>query len=166
MKIKIGIRKNLFYPMMIIIYSFARKVDTIIMNKTLKFESSSLLTLVMFISELLSGFYFFCLYSKNSSGNNNSQLMEKTLIYNPKFLNINIPDNIFKIYFLIILISFFDFNVFVLQNSYYKIFNQISITLDMRIKSILTISNALLCYYVLKKVEISRKFNYYHLLHI
>ena len=75
--------------------------------------------------------------------------MEKTLIYNPKFLNINIPDNIFKIYFLIILISFFDFNVFVLQNSYYKIFNQISITLDMRIKSILTISNALLCYYVL-----------------
>lgn len=160
MKIRIGIRKNLFYPLMVIVYTFIRKIDAIIIEKYNDFEESTILTLIMFLSEFIIGFYFYFYYSKKYTQENDSQLTRRKLIYNPNEFDIEIPDHFLKIYLLIIISSFFDFNAFMLQNSYYKIFNRISITLEMRTRSILTISNSFLCYYILNlKIYRHQKFS-------
>ena len=46
--------------------------------------------------------------------------------------------------------AFYDFNVFLLQTFYLPQYKDVSKSLDIRVRSILTISNALLCYYILK----------------
>ena len=57
--IKIGLRHNLIYLLMLIIFNFARKIDSIIMDQLLKFDSSLLLTLIMFLSEFITGCILF-----------------------------------------------------------------------------------------------------------
>ena len=47
---KFGIRKNLIYPLMIIISTNIRKIDTILMIKINNIESSLFLTLIMFLA--------------------------------------------------------------------------------------------------------------------
>ena len=56
MKIKIGIRYNLIYPFLLITFTFFRNVDTLLMDKINEFKGSLLLTLIMFFSEIVSGF--------------------------------------------------------------------------------------------------------------
>ena len=62
--IKIGIRKNLFYPMMIIIFTFSRSIVEISIEQIYNFDNQIILTLLMFISEFLSGAIFYN-YQKN-----------------------------------------------------------------------------------------------------
>ena len=56
--IKIGIRHNLLYPFLSIIFYFTREVISIILSSYLEFKSSLLLTLIMFISEIIAGSIF------------------------------------------------------------------------------------------------------------
>ena len=56
--IKIGIRHNLLYPIMSIIFTFLRKADNIAMSN-IHFEGSLSLTLIMFLSEIIFGLIFF-----------------------------------------------------------------------------------------------------------
>ena len=53
--IKIGIRKNLLYPLILIIFNFFRKIDSIIISKVFKFKSSLIITLLMFAGEFMAG---------------------------------------------------------------------------------------------------------------
>ena len=64
MIIKIGIRHNLLYPFMLIVFSFSRKIDSILMDKFIGFDGSILLTLIMFLSEIISGLILFLYYNK------------------------------------------------------------------------------------------------------
>ncbi len=57
--IKIGIRKNLFYPMMIIIFTFSLSIVEISIEQIYNFDNQIILTLLMFISEFLSGAIFY-----------------------------------------------------------------------------------------------------------
>ena len=59
--IKIGIRRNLIYPMLAIVFIFLRQVTSIAMDKLIDFKSSIIFTFTMFLSEFIFGliFYFY-----------------------------------------------------------------------------------------------------------
>ena len=53
--IKIGIRNNLIYPLMLIINTSIRKIDSILMIKINNFEASLFLTFIIFFGEFVFG---------------------------------------------------------------------------------------------------------------
>ena len=53
--IKIGIRKNLFYPMMSMIFNFLTLIIFIIIKIYLEYDKYLVLEVIMFLSEFLSG---------------------------------------------------------------------------------------------------------------
>ena len=53
--IKIGIRHNLIYLLMLIIFNFLRKVDLIVLDRVYEFNSSTIFTFLMFLGEFLAG---------------------------------------------------------------------------------------------------------------
>ena len=145
--IKIGIRKNLIYPLMLIIFNFFRKIDTIIISKILEFESSLIMALLMFIGEFIAGLTIFLYELSFLPKRKNSKYMKIKLIQGPKGLKIK--DNKFKIYLLIFISSFFDFIEFILSTYYLGQYSDISNTLEIRLSGILTISSALFFIFLL-----------------
>ena len=154
--IKFGIRNNLFYPLMLIISTTIRKIDSILMIKVNNFEASLFLTVIMFLGELLFGLIIY-LYniiffiktgdSKGSSGN--SYFLGIKIIHGRSELKT--PDKKYKVYFIIFMATFFDFNVFLLQTYYLpRYYNYVSVSLSERLRSILTICSAFLCYFLLR----------------
>ena len=53
--IKNGIRNNLFYPLMLIIFTSSRKILSLVMKNISNFDNSLILTLIMFFSEFIFG---------------------------------------------------------------------------------------------------------------
>ena len=53
--IKNGIRNNLFYPLMLIIFTSSRKIILLGMNKITDLDNSLILTLIMFFLEFIFG---------------------------------------------------------------------------------------------------------------
>ena len=155
--IKIGIRNNLIYPLMLIINTSIRKIDSILMIKINNFEASLFLTFIMFFGEFVFGIIIylsnllFLTKNKKSKENasRNSSLLGIKLIQRKSKLKI--PDKKYKIYFIIFMTTFFDFNVFLLQTYYLPGFYKfVSVTLIIRLRSTLTICSAFLCYFLLK----------------
>ena len=150
--IKIGFRHNLIYLLMLIIFTFCRKIDSIIMNKIFDFDSSLLLTLLMFLGEFSAGlslyFYEKRFLSRKKSKEQNNTFMGVKLIKETSHLSS--PDSNLKIYILLFIASYFDFIEFMLSTLYLPKFNEISQTLEMRLSSILIISSSLFFYFLLK----------------
>ena len=57
--IKIGIRNNLFYPLILIINSTLRQILSIIMDEVIEFDESLLLEYIMFLSVFGAGLIFY-----------------------------------------------------------------------------------------------------------
>ena len=148
MEIKFGFRHNLIYLLMLIIFNFCRKVDLIVMDRLLKFETSLLVTLLMFVGEFIGGLILSCYQNSFLNKKENDYFMGIKLIKGPS--DISHPDNIFKIFLLLLMASFFDFLEFIMTTYYIPKFNGISKTLEMRTSSILIISSALFFYFLLK----------------
>ena len=151
--IKIGIRQNLFYPSMLITTTLFRQIDTIIIKRVIKFKNSILLTFIMFLSELISGLILFKrninFLSKMKGKNKELEHMKIKLIQGESN-KLEIPDSISKIFIYIFLIAFLDFIEFVIKTVYMPNYEEISSSLDTRLRSIVTISSCLFCYYLLK----------------
>ena len=146
---KIGIRYNLLYPLMLIIFSFFRKIDSILMKYFIELEDSLLLTLIMFLSEFFSGFILFRYHMAFLKRERKSTFMGIELIEGQ--IDINSPDSNLKIYSLIFLATFFDFIEFLLQTYYIPSkFGNLSISIDIRLRSILILCSAFCCYFILK----------------
>ena len=149
--IKLGIRRNLIYPTMIIVFTLIRLIFSTIMSVKFTFQDCILLGLIMFLSEFLFGFLFlrgyvnFSINKKNK--NNEVQFLENKLI-RPE--NKSIPDNCFKIYLLIFFISFLDSIEFTLKTNYLPKFGNKFNSLEIRLRGIAIISSALLCLILLK----------------
>ena len=137
---------------MLIIFTFCRKIDSIIMNKIFDFDSSLLLTLLMFLGEFSAGlslyFYEKRFLSRKKSKEQNNTFMGVKLIKETSHLSS--PDSNLKIYILLFIASYFDFIEFMLSTLYLPKFNEISQTLEMRLSSILIISSSLFFYFLLK----------------
>ena len=146
---KIGIRYNLLYPLMLIIFSFFRKIDSILMKKIIEFKSSLLLTLIMFLSEFLSGLILFRYHLAFLKRDRNSTFMGIELIQGQT--EIHSPDSNIKIYLLIFLATFFDFIEFLIQTYYIPShIDDVSISIDIRLRSVLILCSAFCCYFILK----------------
>ena len=146
--IKIGLRNNLIYILMLIIFNLIRNIDIILLDQIFEFNSSLLFIIFMFIGEFLAGLIIYkyqisFLPKKKDTVNNEEKLIIVSSELSPR-------DNKFKIYFLIFLIALFDFIEFLISTYYIHQYNHISKTLEMRFSSFLTIISALFYIYILK----------------
>ena len=134
--IKIGIRKNLICPLLLFIFSFSRQIVSIIMDEIFNFGGSLLLTLIMFLSEIISGLILYLSNIVFLHRKQEKSFMGIKLVQAPS--NISHPDNNFKIYMLIIEAGFFDFIQFILGTYYLpKINNDLTSSLDIHLRSTL-----------------------------
>ena len=146
--IKIGIRKNLIYPLMVIILYFIRTLDEKLLILC-GFSGSLLYSQLMFLGELISGliiYQFNINFMKIGTKRRKSTYMKIELIQNQALHNIPHPDNTFKIYFLFFMSSFFDCYEFILATIYLPIKNKhFSKSLKVRLNPTRAIEAALLC---------------------
>ena len=58
---KVAVRPNLKYPLQLLLYNELRNIESILVNKLLKFSNSLVFTPLMFLGEFLSGLiiYFY-----------------------------------------------------------------------------------------------------------
>ena len=152
--IKIGLRNNLLYPLLLIIFTFFRRILSVVISELLEFESSlSFLTFLMFFSEFITGLiiYIYQLkFIKHNKKTNSKKSRIKYLVLNNKM---SYHDSKFKIYLLIFIATYFDFVEFILASYYFPQFENISKSLIIRLGSALTLSSFIL-YYFLLKIEI------------
>ena len=151
--IKISKRPNLIYPLYLILWTFLRKIISIILSKLYKFKSSVIYTFLMFIGEIIGGVFFY-LYQKG-------YFEKKIKISMPKESKLNnylitnqavmtTPDSNIKKIFLIILTAFFDFSEFLLSTHYINKIPKISGTLQIRLGGFLIVISSLICRFTLK----------------
>ena len=153
--IKVGLRNNLFYPAMLIILNFFRTLDLFLLRKLLKFQESLIITQLMFLSELISGFFIYK-YNLNILTKKDKENEAKTnkiiLIHGENSFEMARTDGRLKIYLYTFSISLIDFLDFLLSTLYFpQIYNDgFSKSLDIRLKSIIAIHSILLCHFLLE----------------
>ena len=149
--IKIGLRNNLLYPLLLIIFTFFRRILSDIISDLLKFESSiSFLTLLMFFSEFIVGLSIYMYQLKFFKHNKKTNVRKSSIKLIVTHNEISFPDSIFKIYILIFIATYFDFVVFILISYYFPQFENISKSLNVRLGGSLTLSSFILSYFLLK----------------
>ena len=145
MRIKIGIRHNLFYPMMAIIFSFFRDLVSVFIDNNLKFNDQSILTLVIFLSEFFSGAYFYKRQKKFLS-----KSTKKNEANIPLIDKYNSHNNKLRLHLLLLADSFFVLAEFLITTNYFKKVVGLSKSLDTRLRSILTFWTSFFCFFLLK----------------
>ena len=147
--IKIGIRHNLLYPLLFVIFNGIRKIFSIIMIEIIDFHGSLILTALMFIADFISGLIVYLFNLKYMKKQKYQNFKGIELIQAP--LEISSPDNKLKIYFLLFLGSYLDFTEYVLSSYYIpNTYKNVSISLQWRIKSIIIIASSIFCFFSLK----------------
>ena len=149
--IKVSLRPNLIYPIYLIIWTFLRKIVSILISKIFKFKGSVLYTHLMFFGEMIGGLIFYK-YQKGI-GNKRHQLelsRESILIKRLRKTKMQRADGVIKISFLIFMTSFFDFLEFILSTYYISKIKNKSGTLQIRLGAILIIISSLVCWVCLK----------------
>jgi len=149
--IKIGLRNNLLYPLLLIIFTFLRKILLVLITELLEFESSlSFLTFLMFLGEFITGLIIYTCqlnFLKYKKKTNSKKTRIKYFVAKNKMLY---HDSRFKIYALIFIGTYFDFVEFIITSYYFPKFENISKSLIIRLGSALTLSSFILYYYLLK----------------
>jgi len=148
--IKFALRPNLIYPLQLIIWNLLRKIETILISYLFNFSDSLIYTPLMFLGEFLSGLVIF-LYQKKflkKEEKNPIKFFSITLIQTEGTMKY--PDNNFKIFLLIFFVAFFDFIQFMIWTVNVPKFLYISGSIVSRLSGILTLSDALFYYYVLR----------------
>ena len=153
--IKIGLRHNLLYLLILMLSNVFRNIITEIMDLLLisddNNDNSLLLTLIMFFGEFIFGLIFFKYHSnflKKKNNDSESTFMGIQLIQNSSYLS-RVDTNI-TIYLYIIAAASFDFLEFILLTYYIPIKSKpYSNTLNFRMRSILAIYASLFCYLLL-----------------
>ena len=136
--IKFAIRRNLKYPLQLLISNILRDADNYLIRYLLDFNNTSCFIILMFFGEFLGGLIFYIKEYKFLSKNKKENPIQ--------FINIgfyksnqNLPkDKISKRIFLIFISSFFDFVPFLITVAIFKYTNK-SITFEQRFRGILTI---------------------------
>ena len=145
---KFALRNNLKYPLELLIFSFLRDLDNILIDYFFNFDSLIYMSL-MFLGEFFFGLiiYFHQKHFLNKNkGPKVNTYKSIILIRNKENLAI---DSKTKIIFLVFIAGFFDFVQF-MMSLYTPQFLYISGSLISRLAGFLTVFNALFYYYVLK----------------
>ena len=159
--IKYATRRNLKYPLLLLLFNTLRDIDYNLIRSLLDFHYLSILHILMFFGEFLGGLIYYIKEIKFLSKNKKINIIQFTNIgyYKP---NQNLPkDNIVKRIFLIFVASFYDFVQFLISLSFAKD----SIIFEQRFKGLLTIYTALFSYFLLRiKIYKHHRFSIYFIL--
>ena len=147
--IKFALRPNLIYPLQLIIWNLLRKLETMLINYLFNFSDSLVYTPLMFIGEFVSGLAIY-LYQKKflQKKKTTSKIFSITLIQGKN--DIILPDKKYKIYILIFFSAIFDWIQFIIWTTTLPKYLYISGSIVSRLSGILTLSDALFYYYVLR----------------
>ena len=166
--IKIGIRHNLIYPLMLLIFSSFREILSIIIKEKIKFDGSLFLEYIMFLSVFVTGLItsiYFKILNKTRKKIEKKEFMGIKLIINEP--EMDYPDNTFRILFLIFTVGFFDFILFSIEGYYLpkinkELFNSLTIPL---VSILITSYSAFLCIFLLKfKIQKHQQYALYTIL--
>ena len=145
---KFALRNNLKYPLELLIFSFLRDLDNILIDYFFNFDSLIYMSL-MFLGEFFFGLIIY-FHQKHFLNKNKGPKVNtyKSIILISNQENLAI-DSKTKIIFLVFIAGFFDFVQF-MMSLYTPQFLYISGSLISRLAGFLTVFNALFYYYVLK----------------
>ena len=146
--IKFALRNNLKYPLELLIFSFLRDLDNILIDYFFNFDSLIYMSL-MFLGEFFFGLIIYLYqtsFLNKNKGRKSIRYKSITLIMNKGSLA---KDSKTKIIFLVFIAGFFDFVQFMIS-LYTPKFLYISGSLESRLGGFLTVFDALFYYYVLK----------------
>ena len=150
--IKIGIRKNLFYPLMLILLNLIKDTELKFIKHLFSFKKSSLTVSIMFLSEFIAGIIFFKCEKKGfakSEKEKQSELTGIKLIHSSQQLGPP-PDSNLKLFFLLFAAAFFDFFDTILFSFYIpELYEEFSISLTDRLESVLAIITSITCHFLL-----------------
>ena len=135
--------------MMTIVFSFFRGLDSIFIDRILDFNNQLILTLLVFLSEFTFGIFFYK-YQKKLLSKKNSISKNKANISPIDNYNSISKSNKLTLHLLLLSNSFFVFAQFILTTYYFKKFLNLSKSLDIRLRSILTFWSTFFCYFLLK----------------
>ena len=156
--IKIGIRQNLIYPTIFAFSSLFRDIGYIFMKNWFNTKIEYyFLTLIMFISEFISGlilFRYHLNFIKGRKSKEDSTIMGIKLV-KIKQIKKSIPDSDLVIYIYIFLITFFDFlnfelKLIMLPNYHNKSNISFSPSIYIRLTVVLTFYSSFFSYFLLK----------------
>jgi len=143
-KCKIGIRNNLYYPLMLIVCISIRKIDEIIINLSCQYDKGYfIIPLLIYTSQFLAGLIPFFNSEKKKTSEKNNAYSGIELIKNQS--TIDQPDNETKIYILIIFASFFNYIGVIVRKNINDIFH-----FENKVRGIQIIFSALLCYFTIR----------------
>ena len=149
--IKFALRRNLIYPLQLMIWHLLRKLETMLISYLFNFGDSLIYTPLMFIGEFISGLIIF-LYQKNfvKKGKEKKapKFITETLLHNE--ITLLYPDKDFKIWLLIFFAAYFDWARFVISEVTVPKYNYISSSIAIRFCGILAISSAILYSFFIK----------------
>ena len=146
LKCKIGIRNNLCYPSMLILFLSLRKIVEILMGikQICKYSNGFfIIPSLIFISQFFAGFIplYFNIKSKKISQKNSNYLGIELIQNQPTIIQ---PDKQIKIYALIIFASFFNYIGVIVRR------NINDFHFENKIRGIQIIFSALLCYFTIR----------------
>ena len=146
--IRISIRKNLIYLLLLFISYTLRRIVIIILDILGLDNSSLLFSFLMVLGEIIGGIIIY-LYRRNFN--------KKTQIKQSKFMieliqndiELKRADENRKIYFLLFLASFFDLEEYLIVNNFIPEIAKLSPTTTLRLCSIMTITSSIICVFPL-----------------
>ena len=148
--IKFALRRNLIYPLQLVIYNLLRKLEVMLLEHLFDFGDSLALTPIMFIGEFLVGLLVYK-YQKNfikKKKTTTYKIFSIELIEGE--IKIQHKDSNIKINILIFFASFFDWVQFTIWNANVPKFRYLSNSLVSRLSVVSTIVGALFYYYILR----------------
>ena len=145
--IKFAWRSNLLYPIHSILWTFARKMDILLLDRIFNFSANIFFTLIMFFAEFFTGLLCYFIQNPYVSNQEYDKKARDIYVYLPS--EIGRKDPLIKIYFLIFVAAYFDFIEFILWTNYIPKFKHSSSSFDTRLGAMMIISSALFYRYVL-----------------
>ena len=146
--IKFALRRNLIYPLQLLIFNVVRDVEKILIELFLDDTVSLIYTPLMFLGEFFSGLIIYYYQRQFMKSNKKTDKYKKReLIHSGG--NYVSRDGIIKIMLMIFFASFFDFVQFLISLYTPKFINT-SGSIGSRLGGFLTIFDALFYYYVLR----------------
>ena len=145
--IKFSARKNLIYYVLLILSILIRKIILMITAKRYPHSTAVFYTLVMFVGEGLAGITIYIYQKKATKKKIYVEQLGSIVIKNFKKSRI---DNNCKIYFLLIMSSFFDFIEMYISCFYIPRLSYLSKSLENRLCGSQIIFNSLIYHYLLK----------------
>ena len=142
--IRISIRKNLIYLLLLFISYTLRRIVIILLDKIFGLDNSLIFSFLMVLGEIIGGIIIYlyqCNFNKKTKSGKSKFSIE--LIQNNR--EMKRADKGLKIIFLLFLASFFDLEEYLIITNFIPEIAELSTTTTLRLCSIMTITSSIIC---------------------